>query len=261
MSSRFSQRFKFALKLSSIHLIISLTIAVLMAALVFLVWYKYPYTHILGGLELFFLVCSVDVVCGPLMTLILANPKKNKRDTTLDFSVIAAIQIAALLYGMHTVYAARPVYYAFDSDRFTTVTAAELSELATSEDMAKAPQELQSLPKLGVKPIALYWEKGQIELDKIHIPMVARPQNWRVYNANEETAKIREVMKPVAQLYDYPANKNKKDKIDKAIRQSKLSAQQLYFLPFTCDRNLNWSALLNEQGEIVAYVDADGFIE
>ena len=54
MSSNFSQRFKFATKLSSIHLLISLTIALLMAALVFFVWYKYPYTHILGGLELFF---------------------------------------------------------------------------------------------------------------------------------------------------------------------------------------------------------------
>lgn len=259
MSAHFSQRFKFALKLSSIHLLISLTIAMLMAALVFLVWYKYPYTHILGGLELFFLVCSVDVVCGPLMTLILASPKKTKRATVLDFSVIAAIQIAALLYGMHTVYVARPVYYAFDIDRFTTVTAAELSELATPEDMAQAPQELQSLPKFGAKPITLYWEANQFDPTKIHIPMVARPKHWRVYNANEETAKIRKTMKPVAQLYTLPANKEKKAVIDRAVQQTKLPASQIYFLPFTCDRNLNWSALLNEQGEIVGYVDADGF--
>lgn len=259
MSLSFSQRFKFAAKLSSIHLLISLTIASLMAALVFLVWYKYPYTHILGGLELFFLVCSVDVVCGPLMTLILASPKKTKRATVLDFSVIAVIQIAALLYGMHTVYVARPVYYAFDGDRFTTVTAAELSELATPEDMAQAPQELQSLPKFGAKPIALYWEKHQFDPTKIHIPMVARPQHWRVYNANEETAKIRNAMKPVADLYTLPANKNKKAVIDQAVQQTKLAAHQVYFLPFTCDRNLDWSALLNDQGEIIGYVDADGF--
>ena len=259
MASHFSQRFKFAAKLSSIHLLISLTIAFLMAALVFFVWYKYPYTHILGGLELFFLVCSVDVVCGPLMTLILANPKKSKRETALDFSMVAAIQIAALLYGMHTVYVARPVYYAFDADRFTTVTAAELAELAKPEDMAKAPKELQSLPKLGAKPIALYWDEKNADPEKIWIPMVARPEHWRVYDKTAETAKVREKMLPVEKLYTFAPNKNKKAIIDKAIAKTGISADKLYFLPFTCDRNLDWSALLNEQGEIVGYVDADGF--
>ena len=190
MSPNFAQRFKFAAKLSSIHLLISLIIATLMAALVFFVWYKYPYTHILGGLELFFLVCSVDVVCGPLMTLILSNPKKSKREMVLDFSVVGFIQIAALLYGMHTVYVARPVYYAFDADRFTTVTVAELSELATPDDMAKAPKELQSLPKLGAKQIVLHWENADPE--KVWIPMIARPEHWRVYDKTAETAKVQQ---------------------------------------------------------------------
>ncbi|MBO4576827.1 MAG: fimb protein [Neisseriaceae bacterium] len=257
MSSNFSQRFKFAAKLSSIHLLISLIVATLMAALVFFVWYKYPYTHILGGLELFFLVCSVDVVCGPLMTLILANPTKTKRATALDFSMIAILQIAALLYGMHTVYVARPVYYAFDADRFTTVTAAELAELATPDDMAKAPKELQSLPKLGAKLISLHWKDADPE--KIWIPMVARPEHWRVYDKTAETAKVREKMLPVEKLYTFAPNKNKKAIIDKAVAKTGISADKLYFLPFTCDRNLDWSALLNEQGEIVGYVDADGF--
>ena len=259
MSSNFSQRFRFAAKLSSIHLLISLTIACLMAALVFLVWYKYPYTHMLGGLELFFIVCSVDVVCGPLMTLILSNPKKSKREMVLDFSVVGLIQIAALLYGMHTVYVARPVYYAFDADRFTTVTVAELSELTTPEDMAKAPKELQSLPKFGAKPIALYWDEKNTDPDKVFIPMVARPEHWRLYDKAAETAKVRNSMKPVAELYTFTPNKNKKSIIDKAVAKTKIPADKLYFLPFTCDRDLDWSALLNEQGEIVGFVDADGF--
>lgn len=259
MSSNFVPRFKFAAKLSSIHLLISFTIALLMAALVFLVWYKYPYTHMLGGLELFFIVCSVDVICGPLMTLILANPKKSKRETALDFSMVAAIQIAALLYGMHTVYVARPVYYAFDADRFTTVTAAELAELVEPQDMAKAPKELQSLPKLGAKPIALYWEQEMVDIEKVFIPIMARPEQWRVYDKTAETAKVREKMLPVEKLYTFAPNKNKKAIIDKAVAKTNIPADKLYFLPFTCDRNLDWSALLNEQGEIVGYVDADGF--
>ena len=261
MPTKFTQRLKFAFKLSSIHLLISLTIALLMASLVFFVWYRMPYFYMLGGLHLFFMVSVIDVICGPLMTLILANPKKSKRETVLDFSVIAVIQIVALIYGMHTVYVARPVYYAFDVDRFTTVTAAELADLVTPNDMIKAPKELQSLPKLSAKQITLYWDRKSIDPDKIFIPMIARPEHWRVYDKTAETAKVREKMQPVAQLYNLPTNQHKQTVIDKAIAKTGIAADKLYFLPFTCDRNVDWSALLNEQGEIVGYVHADGFGE
>ena len=261
MSSQFTQRLKFAVKLSSIHLLISITIALCMAALVFFVWYRTPYFYILGGLHLFLMVSVIDVICGPLMTLILANPKKSKRETMLDFSVIGIIQLSALLYGMHTVYVARPVYYAFDADRFVTVTAAELADIATPDDMAKAPKELQILPKLGAKQITLYWDGKITDPDRIFIPMIARPEHWRVYDKTAETAKVREKMQPVAQLYNLPTNQHKQTVIDKAVARTNIPADKLYFLPFTCDRNLEWSALLNEQGEIVGYVDADGFGE
>ena len=259
MSSQFAQRLKFASKLSFIHLCISIFIALCMAALVFFVWYRTPYFYILGGLHLFLMVSIIDVICGPLMTLILANPKKSKRETILDFSVIGIIQLSALLYGMHTVYVARPVYYAFDADRFVTVTAAELADIATPDDIAKAPKELQSLPKLGAKQITLYWDGKISDPDKIFIPMIARHEHWRVYDKASETAKVREKMKPVSELYTLSPNKNKKAIIDKAVAKTGISADKLYFLPFTCDRNLDWSALLNEQGEIVGFVDADGF--
>ena len=58
---------------SGIHLGISLAIAGLMAWLVFGLWYAYPYRDISGGRDLFMLVIAVDVIMGPLITLMIFN--------------------------------------------------------------------------------------------------------------------------------------------------------------------------------------------
>ncbi|HFB0979533.1 TPA: fimb protein, partial [Neisseria gonorrhoeae] len=67
-------RWRFALKSAGWHLLISLLVAGLAALLVFKVWYPYPYAELTGGLSLYQLVVAVDIVCGPLLTLILASP-------------------------------------------------------------------------------------------------------------------------------------------------------------------------------------------
>ena len=78
-------RWRFALKNAGWHLVVSLILAGLAALLVFAVWYPYPYSELTGGLNLYTLVVSVDIVCGPLLTLILASPKKNCANALLIF--------------------------------------------------------------------------------------------------------------------------------------------------------------------------------
>ena len=55
------------LKASGIHFGISLTIALMAALLVFVVWYPYPYREISGGRELFFIVVTVDVILARII--------------------------------------------------------------------------------------------------------------------------------------------------------------------------------------------------
>lgn len=255
----FRERLRFATKLSLCHLIISIAVASLTALLVFKVWYAYPFYRSLGGLTLFFLVASVDVVCGPLMTLILANPEKSRKETILDLSLVGIIQLSALIYGMHTVYIARPVYYAFDKDRFSTVTVAQLEK----DDIAKAVPELQNLPKMGPRQISLKQSQSSnmddIMLSFSGIEPIARPNNWQVYDKERDIAAVRSVMKPVAKLYEIHVNKDKKSLIDNAVANTNLEPDKVFFVPFTTDKSLDWSALLDENGEIVGYVDADGF--
>ena len=77
-------------------------------------WYPYPYRELSGGRELFALVVAVDVVLGPLITLVIFNPAKTRRHLVMDFTVIGLLQVAALAYGLWTVFVARPVHLVFE---------------------------------------------------------------------------------------------------------------------------------------------------
>jgi hypothetical protein len=102
-----------------VHLGISPCHCGLAAWLVFAVWYPYPYREISGGRELFLMVVTVDVILGPLLTLAVFNMSKNPIKTLrLDLTVIGLFQLAALVYGLWTVFVVRPVHLAFEMDRF-----------------------------------------------------------------------------------------------------------------------------------------------
>lgn len=253
----YNSRWRFASKVAGYHFLLSLLIAAATAWLVFRVWYPAPYDVLVGGLNLYGLVVAVDVICGPLLTLVLANPRKSKRETTLDLGLVALIQLAALVYGLNAVAAARPVVVAFETDRFTVVSAAEIDKAKLQE----APKELQNLPWNGVRRIAVREPKNNdeklasLEMSLQGVEPSARP-DWWLSDSKEERMKVREKMQPVAKLLErYPDNAD----LRSAIAKSKVPAQQLYFLPFTGQKNKDWTVLLNQHAEFKEFVELDSF--
>lgn len=100
---------------ASIHLGISLVLFILLAAFVY--WLVLP--GILfesdGGLLFLVLIGGVDVVLGPLLTLIVYV--KEKPSIKMDLSVIAIFQIVAIGFGLNTLIASKPlaIVYGFES--------------------------------------------------------------------------------------------------------------------------------------------------
>ena len=145
------QPLKYRLRASAIHLAISLSVATLAALLVFGWWYPYPYRELSGGRELFTLVVAVDVVLGPLITLVIFNAAKTRRHLLMDFSVIGLLQVAALAYGLWTVFVARPVHLVFEYNRMAVVHAVDIEPSLLSQ----APPDLQTLPWRGPTLLSL----------------------------------------------------------------------------------------------------------
>lgn len=118
------------------------------AVLVFMVtvWYRWPLFELAGGGGITLILAGVDVTLGPLITLIIF--KSGKKGLKFDLTCITVMQLAALAYGVHVVYVARPVYLVFAVDRFVLVRAADLDP----DDLAKSKYpEFRSLP-LGRPP-------------------------------------------------------------------------------------------------------------
>ena len=109
---------------AGLHFTICLAIAAVTVTLMLALWYPGPLFEAAGGLGLLFLVVGVDVVLGPLLTLVVY--KAGKKGMAFDLAVIAMLQVAALAYGLHVVSLARPAYIVFIKDRFDLATAVDL---------------------------------------------------------------------------------------------------------------------------------------
>lgn len=245
------------LKASGIHLAISLAIAALAAALVFLVWYPYPYREISGGRELFILVVTIDVILGPLITFAVFNRAKPMRALKRDLAVVGLIQLAALGYGMWTVFVARPVHLVFEYNRFRVVHAIEIDQA----QLPKALPALQKLPIGGVELLGLREFKNSNEMADATLAALggaqlsAQPTLWQPYAAS--AAQIKREAKPVAVLKTkFPAQVAQ---IDAAIASSGKSMDQLSWLPMV-GRKSFWTVLIDAQTTLpVAYLPLDSF--
>jgi len=110
------------LKAAGIHFLISVFIFIGILYLILVEWYPEPFFTAEGGWNGIKLMAAVDLVLGPTLTLIIFNASKPKREIIFDLSVIAAVQISALIWGGLQVYSERPVALVMWEGTFYTVT-------------------------------------------------------------------------------------------------------------------------------------------
>jgi len=137
---------------TGIHFLVTLTLAAVAAALIFVVWFPDPFETMIGGTELFLLVVGCDLALGPLISLVIYDSRKSRRALVFDYAVVGVIQILALVYGVHTLAATRPVYVAFNHDRIEIVSAGDIRD----DELAAAKSPIYaSLPLTGPKLISI----------------------------------------------------------------------------------------------------------
>jgi len=145
-------------KAAAIHLSISAGIGLVSAALIFGLWYPPPYSHAAGADELVLLLLGVDIVLGPLLTLVVF--KSGKKSLRFDLGVIALLQAGAFTYGTSVVVRARPAFIVGAIDRFVMVSANDLDE----KDLADARKpEFQSSPWTGPRIVGVQLPKDPTE--------------------------------------------------------------------------------------------------
>lgn len=98
----------FRWKAFGIHLGISLTILGVLLYILFFHWFPGYLFDTDGGWQALRVIAGVDIILGPLLTLIAANPSKSAAELRKDFAVIGVIQACALSAGTWLAFDNRP---------------------------------------------------------------------------------------------------------------------------------------------------------
>lgn len=216
---------------AAIHLGGSAIIAALAAALVFLIWYPHPYELMAGGLGLFQLIISVDVVIGPLITFTIFNRAKPRKELISDLLIVTALQVGALAYGLHTMASARPVGLVFEKDRFRVVATFDV----LLNELPRAQREYQQLSWAGPR---LMRTADIAPADKLEALQYAlrgndigtRPSYWRAWDdvARQE---VRTNSKPLTQVSEQGPQYRDQNVLAAAVAKVGAKSAEVRFIP------------------------------
>lgn len=247
VSNRVTTRFKAA----TIHLLISAIVASIVLLLMIVLWYPAPYFSAAGAGHLLFLLFAVDLIIGPLITLIIFDTKK--KSLKFDLATVAALQLAAFLYGMNIVFEARPAYVVFVEDHFEVVSANEIHPT----NLAKVSNpEFKSMPLTGprivaaVPPTNADEAMSVVTAKELGLGLQIFPQHYVTYASQAEA--IVKHGKPISVLLeDYPYVK---DKVAQVLKKTGKSEVDLRFLPLRSRTAEMATLIAAKSGEIVDLV-------
>jgi hypothetical protein len=102
----------------AIHIAISLVLFFVLLVCITQFWYPGILFDTGNGWKAITLIVCIDLILGPLLTLIVFNPKKSS--LKFDLWVIALVQTVALIYGTWTIHSSRPLAIAYINTSFIT---------------------------------------------------------------------------------------------------------------------------------------------
>lgn len=122
--------FRPRLRAAGIHFSLSLVIFAAALYLILVHWYPGFHFTVDGGWQGVRIMAAVDLVLGPMLTLIVFDPRKARRLIVLDLACIGLVQLGALAWGFYAIHSQQPVAIAYHDGTFYSVT----SEPLTVED-------------------------------------------------------------------------------------------------------------------------------
>jgi hypothetical protein len=240
---------------AGIHLGLSVAIAAAVLAALLLVWYPQPYFRLAGGAGLMLILIGVDVVLGPLLTLVVFNPAK--KSLPVDLAVIGALQIAALVYGISVIAQARPAYVVYAGDRFNVIGANAIHP----ESLAQAKPPFDALPLDGPRIVGAKMPADPAEREKVMFLLTSGfdlPALPRYYVPFAEVVgDLKAKAQPLGVLEQ--RRPGAKAEIDKAVRRSGAPRERLAWVPVLGRLEAGVAIVDVSRGEVVAVVPVDPF--
>jgi len=217
------------LRAAGIHLSLSALLAAAVLALVLLTWYPQPMPRLLGVGSILLIMLAVDVVLGPIFTFIVFDRRKKR--LAWDLATIAALQLAALAYGLYTLHQGRPAFVVLVKDRFEIVSPADIlpSDLAAAKDNPFAQSRITGPRWVSIRTPESASERQAIMMEALENgrDMQHHPRLYADYESQVSEALTRSL--PLTKLRTL--NPSSGSEIDTAVAATGLSESALHYLP------------------------------
>lgn len=184
------------------HLGISALVALLAIILVFIIWHPAPLQDAVGVTSIFILLLSIDVILGPLLTLVVFKP--GKKGLKKDLAIIGCLQLCALGYGLYTVAEGRPSWLVFAQDRFELVRFYEIDR----SNLQQAASEYRSAPLFSPQLVTAPLptdpeERAQILFEELQggSSLAQRPEYYQPLEQHSDS--IRPRIRPLNELESF----------------------------------------------------------
>lgn len=176
-------------KAAAIHLGISFLVVGTIACLIYFLWFPYDLIRIAGMDRLILTMLMVDIVAGPLLTLIVFKAH-DMRLTRRDLTVIGFCQAAFMGYALHTAWISRPVFLVWSVDQMHLIYANDIEPA----DLAKgARDETRTLSWTGPRLFAVNLPKEHEARAKVFVDLIKRqtslerlPQYYGAYASQKD---------------------------------------------------------------------------
>jgi len=131
-------------KAFAIHLTLSLLVFSTLVFVMLMWWFPGELFFLDGGWQGLKIVALIDLVLGPLLTLVLYKP--GKKNLVFDMACIAAFQLVALGFGFYATHQQRVVAVVYADRNFNTLSA-DTAQIAAQEliELDKQPQSVRQL--------------------------------------------------------------------------------------------------------------------
>lgn len=242
---------------SAIHLLGSVLTAAVAAILVFGFWYPFPYRELAGGRELFVLIVLVDIVLGPLLTLVLFAPSKVSKELWRDLTIVVMFQFIGLGYGVWTVWQARPLFLVAEVDRFKVISRPVLEQGSIDAlPLGLQPRSFSGPITTAIRDPRDANEKNTVLFESIQggRDYGERPDFYIPYEGAAALKSLKRARPLEPFLQKYPLQR--KSALELA-NTAGLRLESVLYLPVIARQE--WIALLNERGIVIGFLKGDGF--
>lgn len=234
-----------------IHLGFSAVLYIVLLYLIVFHWYPQPYFAADGGWEGVQIITGVDLVLGPVLTLLVY--RAGKRGLKFDLTLIATLQIAALIWGTWLVYGQRTAAVVFASARFSTLSAEQVVDAGeramqlVAESTTRPPYLMVPIPadkKEYTKLIGQAMASG--------IPLAMRGELFQPINADNRKQILDagiDIERRVEGLAD------DREKLDEFLAKHGGRAEDYAFVPLSCRYRFLLLALNRKDASVVDALD------